>query len=111
MLMFKYRFLPAAFLLSCVLLAASPPDLGPDHIRIGAFDADAWNGIVFLADSHGEPISFALRVGSRKGKFLDGGDIYKAVSEVGPHGSSALQKLARPRPMRRRFGGRYSCSP
>jgi hypothetical protein len=54
-------------------------------IQIGAYDADAWNGIVFLAESGGTRISFGVRIGSRVGSFLDGNDIYKAVTEVGPH--------------------------
>ena len=58
-------------------------------IRVDAFDADAWNGIVFLAESNGQPISFGLRVGSRNGTFLDGNEIYAAVTEVGPHAPDA----------------------
>jgi len=54
-------------------------------VKVGAFDSDAWNGIVFLGQSHGQPVTFGLRVGSRSGTFLDGSDIYAAVSEVGPH--------------------------
>lgn len=54
-------------------------------VRVDAFDADAWNGVVFLAQSHGQPVTFGLRAGSRSGSFLDGSDIYAAVNEVGPH--------------------------
>jgi hypothetical protein len=65
------------------LLAQSKP--GFDSIDIGAFDPEAWNGVVFLARSHQQPASFALRIGSKSGSFLDGNDIFNAVSEVGPH--------------------------
>ncbi len=58
-------------------------------IKLDAFDSDAWNGIVFLAGSNGGPISFGLRVGSRSGSFLDGNQVYAAVTEVGPHAPGA----------------------
>ena len=54
-------------------------------VKIDAYDADAWNGIVFLADTNHSRISFGMRIGSLDGSFLDGNDIYKAVAEVGPH--------------------------
>jgi Mannosylglycerate hydrolase MGH1-like glycoside hydrolase domain len=56
-----------------------------DSIAIGAFDPEAWNGLVFLARYHQEPLNFAVRAGSRSGSFLDGDDIFTAVSEVGAH--------------------------
>jgi len=56
-----------------------------ESVAIGAFDPEAWNGLVFLARAHQKPVNFALRVGSRSGTFLDGNDIFNAVSEVGPH--------------------------
>jgi hypothetical protein len=63
---------------------ANPPI---QNVRADAFDGDAWNGIVFLADYGRELASFALRFGSRshESTFLDGSDVYAAVSEVGPH--------------------------
>ena len=56
-----------------------------DSVAIGAFDPQAWNGIVFLARARQQPANFALRIGSKSGAFLDGDDIFNAVSEVGPH--------------------------
>jgi hypothetical protein len=61
----------------------SKPDF--ESVAIGAFDPEAWNGLVFLARARQKPVNFALRVGSRSGTFLDGNDIFNAVSEVGPH--------------------------
>jgi hypothetical protein len=65
---------------------------GFDTVEIGAFDADAWNGLVFLAKAFHQPAPFALRVGSQLGRtppyggtFLDGGAVFAAISEVGPH--------------------------
>ena len=55
-----------------------------ESVAIGAFDPEAWNGLVFLARARQQPVNFALRVGSRSGTFLDGNDIFNAVSEVGP---------------------------
>src|ERR1700691_2127441 len=70
----------------CLALNA-PAQTAPaaSDVRVDAFDADAWNGVVFLAQSHGQPVTFGLRVGSRSGSFLDGSEIYAAVNEVGPH--------------------------
>src|SRR5580698_1555516 len=62
-------------------------------ISIGAFDADAWNGLVFESKAYGQPVPFAIRIGSKSGSFLDGNRIFNAVSVVGPHapdGSYAL---------------------
>jgi hypothetical protein len=56
-----------------------------DSVEIGAFDPQAWNGIVFLACARQQPLNFALRFGSRSGNFLDGDQVFNAVSEVGPH--------------------------
>ena len=56
-----------------------------DHVAVGAYDPDAWNGIVFDAEAQGQHIPFALRIGSKSGIFLDGSNIYPAVSLVGPH--------------------------
>jgi hypothetical protein len=60
-----------------------------DSVVIDALDADAWNGVVFLAKAYQQPASFALRIGSRSGSFLDGEKIYHAVGEVGPHAPDA----------------------
>ena len=56
-----------------------------DSVTIGALDPDAWNGVFFLARAFNQPTPFALRFGSWHWKFLDGTQIYDAVSEVGPH--------------------------
>jgi len=56
-----------------------------DRVSIGAFDPDAWNGIVFDAEAYGQRVPFAIRVGSKSNNFLDGARIFDAVSEVGPH--------------------------
>ncbi len=86
LVMLKARLLAAAVIAArlalCAPLQTSPPI---SDIRVGAFDGDAWNGIVFLGKSHGDPVTFGLRVGSRSGSFLDGRDVYPAVTEVGPH--------------------------
>ena len=60
-----------------------------DRLVIESLDADAWNGVVFMAKAYQQQISFALRVGSRRGTFLDGEKIFSAVSEVGPHAPDA----------------------
>src|SRR5580698_9251050 len=85
---------------ACVMLevplAAVPqaPQADPfDHVVIGAFDPNAWNGLVFDATAYGQHLPFAMRIGSKSGSFLDGETIFDAVSEVGPHapdGSYAL---------------------
>ncbi len=62
---------------------------GLERVLIDAFDPDAWNGVVFLARAHQQPVHFALRVGSRSGSFLDGERIFDAVGEVGPHAPDA----------------------
>lgn len=57
-----------------------------ESVRIGAFDAGAWNGVVFLGRAFHQPANFALRVGSQSGgSFVDGSEIFDAVGEVGPH--------------------------
>jgi hypothetical protein len=64
-----------------------------EKMFVGAFDPDAWNGIVFDATAYGQRLPFAIRVGSKTGRFLDGDRIFDAVSTVGPHapdGSYAL---------------------
>jgi hypothetical protein len=64
-----------------------------EKMFVGAFDPDAWNGIVFDGTAHGQRLPFGIRVGSKSGRFLDGERIFEAVSTVGPHapdGSYAL---------------------
>jgi hypothetical protein len=57
-----------------------------ESVRIGALDANAWNGVVFLSSAYHQPADFALRVGSQRGSgFLDGNAIFDAVSRVGAH--------------------------
>jgi hypothetical protein len=73
----------ASFAAPVRLWGQSKPNF--ESVAIGAFDPEAWNGLVFLARVRQQPMNFALRVGSRSGTFLDGNDIFKAVSEVGPH--------------------------
>ena len=60
-----------------------------NRVVIEALDSDAWNGVVFMAKAYQQQISFGLRVGSRRGRFLDGQKIFSAVSEVGPHAPDA----------------------
>jgi Trehalase len=86
--------------IACVILAiplsAVPQTLQADpfdHVAIGAFDPNAWNGLVFDATAYGQHLPFAMRIGSKSGSFLDGEKIFDAVSQVGPHapdGSYAL---------------------
>lgn len=64
-----------------------------DRVDVGAFDPDAWNGIVFLAQAFHQPAGFALRVGSQSAKsggtFVDGTAIDNDIGEVGPHAPDA----------------------
>ena len=92
----RFGFYPIALLL---MFSASLLSLGEtkadsfERVSIGAFDPDAWNGIVFDSTAFGQQLFFAIRVGSKSGTFLDGERIFDAVSEVGPHapdGSYAL---------------------
>jgi hypothetical protein len=55
------------------------------EVHIGAFDADAWNGIVFESKAYAQRVPFAIRIGSKTDSFLDGDRIFDAVSLVGPH--------------------------
>ena len=81
------RFLFLPFLLSLAsTLCFGQAAPAFESVRIGALDADAWNGVVFLARAFDQPAVFAVRVGSeRGGGFLDGNAIFDAVAEVGPH--------------------------
>jgi hypothetical protein len=63
------------------------------EVHIGAFDADAWNGIVFESKAHGQRVPFAIRIGSKTGTFLDGNRIFDAVSLVGPHAPDGSYSL------------------
>jgi hypothetical protein len=36
-----------------------------ESVFIGAYDADAWNGIVFDAKAAGQSLPFAIRIGSK----------------------------------------------
>jgi hypothetical protein len=64
-----------------------------DRVAIGAFDPDAWNSIVFLAQAFHQPSGFALRIGSQSAKsggtFVDGPVIDSNIGEVGPHAPDA----------------------
>lgn len=74
-----------AFLSSARLTCGQKPPFF-QNVQIGALDANAWNGVVFLTQAYGQPADFALRIGSQSGSdFLDGAAIYGAVGEVGPH--------------------------
>ena len=74
-------------LLSVLIVSRSHAQPSPefDSIIIDSLDPIAWNGIVFLAKAFQQPAFFALRVGSRGGKYLVGNDIFDAIREVGPH--------------------------
>jgi putative isomerase len=56
-----------------------------DTMHIGAFDPDGWNGVVFDGTAHGQRLTFALRIGSKSGGFIDGDRVFEAVAGVGPH--------------------------
>ena len=62
-------------------------------VHIGAFDADAWNGIVFESKAYGQRVPFGIRIGSKTDTFLDGNRIFDAVSLVGPHAPDASYSL------------------
>jgi hypothetical protein len=86
---------PAAFAALCLAIAPAVPLAAQqaasqsfDSVAIGAFDPDAWNGIVFDAKASGQSLPFAIRIGSKgfgTPAYLDGERIYTAVSEIGPH--------------------------
>ena len=56
-----------------------------DTMHVGAFDPDGWNGIVFDGAAFEERLTFAIRVGSKSGSFIDGEHVFEAVDRVGPH--------------------------
>ncbi|MGA8029988.1 MAG: hypothetical protein WB992_22820, partial [Bryobacteraceae bacterium] len=75
-----------------------PQAANPEHklesVTIGAWDPNAWNGIVFESKVSGQRLPFALRIGSKsEGDFLDGDRIFKAVSLVGPHAPDGSYSL------------------
>lgn len=63
------------------------------EVHIGAFDADAWNGLVFESKAYGQRVPFAIRIGSKTDTFLDGNRIFDAVSLVGPHAPDGSYSL------------------
>jgi hypothetical protein len=74
------------FALTPYLCAQSPSSLEQfDSMHIGAFDPDGWSGIVFDGKAHGQRLTFAMRVGSKSGSFIDGDRVFEAVATVGPH--------------------------
>jgi hypothetical protein len=78
-------------LLPLSLAAQAAQDFSEVHI--GAFDADAWNGIVFESKAYGQRVPFAIRIGSKTETFLDGNRIFDAVSLVGPHAPDGSYSL------------------
>jgi hypothetical protein len=64
-----------------------------ENVFIGAYDADAWNGIVFNARAAGQSLPFAIRIGSKSSGFLDGERVLNAVSLVGPHAPDGSYSL------------------
>ena len=62
-------------------------------VQIGAFDPDAWNGIMFESKAYGQRIPFAIRFGSKMDTFADGDRIFDAVSLVGPHAPDGSYSL------------------
>src|SRR5438477_4356228 len=80
-----------ALLLPLSLVAQVAQDFSEVHI--GAYDADAWNGIVFESKAYGQRVPFAIRIGSKTGTFLDGTRIFDAVSLVGPHAPDGSYSL------------------
>jgi len=80
-----------ALLLPLFVAAQAPQDF--TEVHIGAFDADAWNGLVFDSKAYGQRVPFALRIGSKTDTFLDGNRIFDAVSLVGPHAPDGSYSL------------------
>src|SRR6266702_2341101 len=87
----KHPALFLALLLPLSLAAQVSQDFSEVHI--GAFDADAWNGIVFDSKAYGQRVPFAIRIGSKTDTFLDGNRIFDAVSLVGPHAPDGSDSL------------------
>jgi hypothetical protein len=75
------------------LAAQNSPRETFESVFIGAYDADAWNGIVFDAKVAGQSLPFAIRIGSKSSGFLDGERVFNAVSLVGPHAPDSSYSL------------------
>jgi len=89
------RWEHAAILLALLLPLSLAAQVAQDfsEVHIGAYDADAWNGIVFESKAYGQRVPFAIRIGSKTGTFLDGNRIFDAVSLVGPHAPDGSYSL------------------
>ncbi len=82
-----FFILPLTFLSTVVFAhdAAKQNTAQYDSVEIGALDADAWNGIVFIPNAFKQQAPFAIRFGSQLGgNFTDGRVIFHKVREVGP---------------------------
>ena len=63
----------------CVFATTLPPKTIAqyDSVEIGALDADAWNGIVFIPNAFKQQAPFAIRFGSQlSDDFTDGKAIF-----------------------------------
>src|SRR3989475_13091625 len=89
------RWEHAAIFLALLLPLSLAAQVAQDfsEVHIGAYDADAWNGIVFESKAYGQRVPFAIRIGSKTGTFLDGNRIFDAVSLVGPHAPDGSYSL------------------
>lgn len=87
----RLPYLLALLLLPVSLAAQMRPELSAVHI--GAFDPDAWNGIMFESKAYGQRIPFAIRFGSKVDTFVDGDRIFRVVSLVGPHAPDGSYSL------------------
>jgi hypothetical protein len=87
----RLSYLLALLLFPVFLAAQTRPEFSAVHI--GAFDPDAWNGIVFDSTAYGQRIPFAVRFGSKSNTFVDGSRIFDAVSLVGPHAPDGSYSL------------------
>lgn len=87
----RLSYLLALLLLPVSLAAQMRPEFSAVHI--GAFDPDAWNGIMFESKAYGQRISFAIRFGSKFDTFVDGDRIFHAISLVGPHAPDGSYSL------------------
>ena len=91
MKVFSKRNLSLVFLiLSFAFVSLRPKDASAagnptfDSVEIGALDADAWNGIVFIPNAFRQQVPFAIRFGSQlSDDFTDGKAIFHMVREVG----------------------------
>lgn len=82
---------PVCFLILVLFTSSLAVGQNPsfERVDIGAYDPDAWNGIVFLTHAFHQSANFALRIGSQSSKsggtFLDGTAVNDDIGEVGPH--------------------------